>query len=209
MSNKIVICKTCGKEIAAEAKSCPGCGAKNRKKVTHKNFLWIIILIFVVGAVASIGNSDAGVDSTDNSESNGNIVSQNQKTSVFDGDCGINATAQMGSDIIGQPTLTISVKNTSNKDISAIKFYALPLDVYGDEINSIYSMNYLYTDDTIKAGKSDSCSYQFLDNEVKKVELYVYSVYFSDGTEWGDKDATKSTILKNALKIEVDGISEK
>ena len=42
---------------------------------------------------------------------------------------------------------------------------------------------------------------------VKTVELYVYSVYFADGTEWGDKDATKSAILKNGTIIEVSGES--
>ena len=31
--------------------------------------------------------------------------------------------------------------------------------------------------------------------------------YFPDGTEWGDKDATKSTILSNAALIEVSGQS--
>jgi hypothetical protein len=32
-------------------------------------------------------------------------------------------------------------------------------------------------------------------------------VYFSDGTEWGNKDATKSVILKNGLIVEVNGTS--
>lgn len=35
------------------------------------------------------------------------------------------------------------------------------------------------------------------------------SVYFSDGTEWGDREASKSVILKNALEITVEGTSGK
>lgn len=62
-------------------------------------------------------------------------------------------------------------------------------------------------DDTIAAGASDSGSWQFLDQAVKTVKLYVYSVYFADGTQWGDKDAVKSTILKQGLEIQVDGQS--
>ena len=57
------------------------------------------------------------------------------------------------------------------------------------------------------AGRSDTITWQFLDKEVKKIKLYVYSVYFSDGTEWGDREATKSVILKNGLEIEVEGVS--
>lgn len=27
----MIQCKACGKEIASDAKTCPGCGAKNKK----------------------------------------------------------------------------------------------------------------------------------------------------------------------------------
>ena len=29
--SKMIKCKTCGADIASSAKSCPGCGAKNKK----------------------------------------------------------------------------------------------------------------------------------------------------------------------------------
>ena len=69
------------------------------------------------------------------------------------------------------------------------------------------SQNKLYTDTAIGVGKSNTISYQFIEDSVKTVKLYVYSVYFADGTEWGDKDATKSTILENGALIEVSGES--
>ena len=48
---------------------------------------------------------------------------------------------------------------------------------------------------------------KFIGDSVKTLKLYAYSVYFSDGTEWGDKDATKSTILNNGAAFEVPGQS--
>lgn len=64
-----------------------------------------------------------------------------------------------------------------------------------------------YTDTAIGAGKSTSISYQFIEDRVKTVKLYIYSVYFSDGTEWGNKDAAKSTILDHGALVEVSGES--
>ena len=127
--------------------------------------------------------------------------------SVFDGDCGIAASAEIGNNIINYPELTITITNTSNKDISAIQFYAVPQDVYGEEINSWTTQKNLYTDTTIPAGETTTISYQLIEQSVKTVKLYVYSVYFADGTEWGDKDAPSSNILKGAPTIDVTVIS--
>ena len=216
MANKIIPCKVCGKEIASKAKSCPHCGAKNGKPVFTKWWFWALVVVVLIGVIggaagSSEGGTSAPKETTVNTEPTEvtTTVNSDAKMNVFSGDCGISATAEMGTDIIGQPTLTVSITNTTNKTISAIKFYAVPLDVYGDEVTGIYAQHNLYTDDSIAAGASDSVSWQFIDNQVKTVQLYVYSVYFSDGTEWGDKDATKSVILKNGLQIEVEGTSER
>ena len=208
---KIISCKTCGAEIAASAKACPHCGAKNSKPIFKKWWFWVIIVIFIGAIGSSGGNSSSG--STSQAATSGKeqqtTVSTNEKVSVFSGDCGISATAEMGNDIIGQPTVSVSITNTTSKNISAIKFYAVPLDVYGEELKGVFATNRLDTDDTIAAGKSDMRTWQFLEDDVKTVKLYVYSVYFEDGTEWGDREATKSVILKNALEIEVEGTSGK
>lgn len=217
-NSKIVSCKTCGAEIAASAKTCPHCGAKNSTPVFKKWWFWVIIVFVVIGSFgSSISSSDTDTNNdnppaqatTTPAEQQQATVSTNEKTDVFSGDCGISATAEMGSDIIGQPTVSVSITNTTDKDISAIKFYAVPLNVYGEELKGVFALNHLTTDDTIAAGKSDMRSWQFLDTEVKTIKLYVYSVYFNDGTEWGDREATKSVILKNALEIEVEGTSGK
>ena len=217
--NKMINCKTCGKEIAASAKVCPSCGAKNKPPIYKRVWFWVLIIFFVVPMIVIIkegGNSTNNTNRNDSSSEtassdSNNVVSSDStvssNNSAFDGDCGIEASAEMGSSIIGYPELTISISNTTEKEISAIQFYAVPYDVYGDEITKWTSQNKLYTDTAIGAGSSNTISFQFIESSVKTVKLYVYSVYFADGTEWGDKDATKSTILKNGALIEVSGES--
>ncbi len=208
--DKIVHCRTCGAEMAASAKSCPACGAKNKPPIYARVWFWLLIIFVVlptvgtiVGTINSVNSNDTSNEAT-SSDSN-NVVSN--KVSTFEGDCGIAATAEMGSSIIGYPTLSISITNTTEKDIAAIQFYAIPYDVYGNEITGWTSQNKLYTDNGISAGQTKSIHYDFIEDSIKTVKLYVYSVYFSDGTEWGDKDATKSTILSNGAIIEVSGQS--
>ena len=105
--------------------------------------------------------------------------------------------------VIGFPELTVSIANTTEKEISAIQFYAIPYDVYGDEITGWTSQKNLYTDKPIKAGASTKVDYQLIEESVKTVKLYVYSVYYADGTEWGDKDAFESEILEKGVPINV------
>ena len=223
-------CKACGAEIAKNAKMCPFCGADNRPPVYQRAWFWCLIALAVIGIVGGIiggvsSSYDNGRNPTIPPSGNAPITSQEEKAttstsseipessslvapsnpSVFDGDCGITASAEIGSSIIGTPELTISITNITDQDIAAIRFYVVPCDVYGEEITGLFSQNNLYTDTRIKAGDSTSIQYQFLEGRVKTVKLYVYSVYFADGTEWGDKNATKSAILRNGALIEVAG----
>ena len=209
MAQKLIACKACSKEISSSAKICPHCGAKNSKPIYKKWWLWVIIAIVFISIVSAGGNDASSSNSSGGTQSPGNTVSSNEKTDAFSGDCGISAVAEMGTDIIGQPTVTVSVNNTTGQDIRAVQFYAVPLNVYGEELKGILAQNRLSTDDTIAAGASKSINWHFLDNHVESVKLYVYSVYFADGTQWGDKDATKSVILKRGLEITVEGTSER
>lgn len=209
--NQMTNCKSCGKEIAKSAKSCPSCGASNKPPIYKRVWFWLVIIFIVLPIISSIFISEPS-DANDSSNSNtANTTTEDnkpaEKPSPFDGDCGITASAEMGSSIIGYPELKINITNTTDKDISAIKFYAVPCDVYGDEITGWTSQNYLYTDTTIGAGASTSINYDFIEDSVKTLKLYVYSVYFDDGTEWGNKDAIKSTILDKGTQIQVYGES--
>ena len=67
--SKMKKCKACSKEIATNAKSCPGCGAKNKKPIYKRAWFWAVAVIVVVG---TSGGSD-----TDNSKetNSGNVES--------------------------------------------------------------------------------------------------------------------------------------
>ena len=117
----------------------------------------------------------------------------------------ISIVAEIEEDsLLGNPNLRAEITNNSNKDIAAIRFYVQLYDVYGELITSILDANKLYTDDTIISGKTKVCVWSFFDKKIKSIDLYVYSIYYVDGTEWGDRDATKSVILNNAYKMSVN-----
>ena len=207
---KLIACKNCGAPIAANAKFCLSCGQQNKHPIYKRVWFWLL-LVFVVLPVGFVmiglgvgTNADPTSKTTESTPSNSKV---SPKPSVFDGDCGITASAEMGTSIIGSPELTVSINNVSGKDISAIRFYVIPYNVYGDELNNWKVENNLCTDTTISAGSSNTIQYQFIENSVKTGKLYVYSVYFADGTEWGDKSATRSTILKSGALIDVSGES--
>ena len=204
MNNQMGVCKACGHEIAKSAKVCPQCGAKNKKPVFTKWWFWFIIVMFigaVAGSAGETGNGGTANGGTENNKPNSTVGAI---TSVFDGDCGITASAEIGKNIINLPEVTVTITNTTDKEIAAIKFYAVPYDVYGDEIKGWTTQSKFYTDTPIGAGETTTISYQLIEDSVKTVKLYLYSVYFSDGTEWGDKDATTSKILDEAPTIEVE-----
>ena len=75
---KMVHCKSCGKEIAESAKTCPGCGAKNKKPFYKAVWFWVIVAIVVIGVAAGGGSGD-------NSSNNGGGSSNNgQETKVIE-----------------------------------------------------------------------------------------------------------------------------
>lgn len=77
-------CKVCGKQIAKKAKTCPYCGAKNKK--SHKGLIALLIIIVVAVAAAVVVIKPFGLNiipfGTSNTEEakakitdkNGNIV---------------------------------------------------------------------------------------------------------------------------------------
>ena len=53
---KMIKCKSCSKEIASNAKSCPGCGAKNKKPFYLRGWFIAIVIIMII---VIIGGSDS------------------------------------------------------------------------------------------------------------------------------------------------------
>lgn len=74
---KMIQCKTCSKEIASNAKSCPSCGAKNKKPFYKKIWVWAIVVI-IIGTIGSGALNDSKDSKLDTGNKEG--ISQNQKT---------------------------------------------------------------------------------------------------------------------------------
>ena len=61
MANKLINCKVCGAEMAASAKTCPKCGAKNKKPLYKKWWFYVLVVLVLLFAIGSAGgNSESG-----------------------------------------------------------------------------------------------------------------------------------------------------
>lgn len=69
MANKLTNCKTCGAEMASNAKTCPQCGAKNKKPIYKKWWFWVLIVIIIGGIIGgSSGSKDKPAERANNTE---------------------------------------------------------------------------------------------------------------------------------------------
>lgn len=78
--NKLTNCKVCGVEIAANAKSCPHCGAKPKKRTALGVILIILGVIVIFAALGGSSNEPEKVG--DNSES-AIVQSQDNTSGLF------------------------------------------------------------------------------------------------------------------------------
>ena len=79
MKSNLIACKACGQEIAKSAKSCPHCGAKNKKK--HPIFIGLVVIFILIGLFGSTEDSDEPkkVDTVGTGTAD-TIISANEKT---------------------------------------------------------------------------------------------------------------------------------
>ena len=87
--SKMINCKTCDAEIAVSAKVCPKCGAKNKKPIYKRVWVWFLVAIILIAVISSTGG-DSNVDtntitpstsvSTDVDNAPTNIPSEEIKT---------------------------------------------------------------------------------------------------------------------------------
>ena len=66
--SKITTCKTCGTEIAANAKTCPKCGAKNKKPIYKRPWFIVLMVLLVLGIIGSIGKDSSSQESAPGSQ---------------------------------------------------------------------------------------------------------------------------------------------
>ena len=57
-NKKLKNCTSCGKEIAVSAKTCPECGAKNKKPFYKRGWFIAIALIIIIGVISNSGDNN-------------------------------------------------------------------------------------------------------------------------------------------------------
>ena len=78
MANNMTVCKACGAEIAKSAKTCPNCGAKNKKPVFKRPWFIILAIVVILGiGGAAIGGGD-DEPATNDSASSSDVSSDTQ-----------------------------------------------------------------------------------------------------------------------------------
>lgn len=169
-------------------------------------FLFIgIINIFDTDttSVNKVENNSTTVANTEKKNEEVQAKKEPEIPAEFANECPISVSVSMYDNIIGFPELQCHIKNNTDKEISAIQLYFLPKDVYGEEADGLFAQNRLQCDTPIPANGADTAVWQMIDQSVKSGDLYVYSIYFSDGTEWGDRNAPVSKIKKYAMQMQV------
>lgn len=169
-------------------------------------FLFIGMINILDSETTNVNKIESKNKTAENTEEQKEEIQAKKETEIpveFAEECPISISVAMYDNIIGFPELKCNITNKTDKEIAAIQFYLLPKDVYGEDADGIFSQNKLQCDTPIAANGTDTIVWQMIDQSFKSGDLYVYSVYFSDGTEWGDRNAPTSKIKKYAMQMQV------
>ena len=71
MKEKLKTCPVCGKEMAAGAKACPSCGAKNKKPIYRRWWVWVLVVLVIAAVGSAMGSEDNGGTDTPQQETTG------------------------------------------------------------------------------------------------------------------------------------------
>ena len=161
--NKMEKCKTCGTEIAKSAKTCPSCGAKVKKPIYTKWWIWLIAVIIIGSAIGSTGDKSqpAPSNSTAKTEKNeeimyniGDIVTtKNCEVTISN----VSEKMQVGSQYFNKSpaeggvyvAVDWSVKNTSEKPISSFSIPSIYIvDKNGTKYNTDVEASTYYATET-------------------------------------------------------------
>lgn len=78
-NKKVTKCSVCQTEMEKSVKTCPSCGAKNKKPIYKKWWCWLIVFVVVVAIIGGSGNNDNSADSSKSANSNAK-TEQNEKS---------------------------------------------------------------------------------------------------------------------------------
>ena len=179
--SKMTQCKSCAKEIATSAKSCPGCGAKNKKPIYKRVWFWVIAIIIVIGATG-------GSDTDDSKEINSGNIESEQEVSQNNSE---NTTAENKSENKVEDNIPTEYKSALRK----AKLYADTMNMSKaglyDQLTSEYGEKF-----TVEAAQYaiDNITVDWRENALKKAKLYQETMSMSPAaiydqliSEYGEK----------------------
>ena len=177
MNKNMTTCKVCGQEIAKNAKTCPQCGAKNKKK--HPILIGIIVFFILIAIIASAGSDDEPnkVENTDTNKVETSVDAKDEvaekKNEFYVGETAelkgvsvtlVNVTESTGS-AYNTPTdgnvfvlCEFEIENNFDKEITVSSM--MSFEAYCDDYACSYSITALMEkgnknqlDGTVAAGK--------------------------------------------------------
>jgi len=143
-------------------------------------------------------NTDNNQGSNDNSENN---------SRYFIEPCPISISVMY---FTSDQTLSITHTNQSGKTIAAIKYLIVVYDAYGEELKKYgYGASALtatYDNWNTSPGGRNTGDWKLNGfDSGKSIDIYIYSVLFTDNTEYGNKNLTVSDIKNYAPKNHIAG----
>jgi RNA polymerase subunit RPABC4/transcription elongation factor Spt4 len=139
---KMIQCKSCSREIASNAKSCPGCGAKNKKPIYKRAWFIILAVVIVGGTMANLGGND------NTSTSNGKEASSVKEVEKAKYEIVGDVTSETDS---AATYIKGVIKNNSGKDVSYVQITYNLFDKDGNQIGTaLDNINNLAKDGTWK-----------------------------------------------------------
>ena len=143
---KMIQCKSCSKEIASNAKSCPGCGAKNKKPFYLRGWFIALAIFVIIGAIGGAGSDDTTTDGGTTGTGTEKVENTTPKKEKFE------LTGEVDQETDQFATyLKGVIKNNSGKDCTYVQVTFNLYDADGNQIGTaLDNINNLEKDGTWK-----------------------------------------------------------
>ena len=157
--SKMKKCKACSKEIATNAKSCPGCGAKNKKPAYKRVWFWVVAAIIVVGAASSSDTNNSKENNSGNVESVQEVSQSNDENTVVENESEVKVEDNIPTEY--KSALKKAKSYSDNMNMSKAKLYKQLTSEYGENFTAEAAQ---YAVDNVEA--------DWKENALKKAKSY-------------------------------------
>ena len=183
----MIKCKTCGADIAANAKACPQCGAKNKKPIYTKWWFYVlIVLVVIVIASSGAGNKSDNQNSTglqettvadtakkESTETTGENAIQGLNNALSKSKLEEVAAPEAAEGDFGLKKINGSLKNISGKTLSYVQITFALYDEDGAQIGTaVANINNLTKDSVWKYSATPLTTDEWVSFEVTEIDCW-------------------------------------